>query len=49
MCHRRKAKLGVDALTIALKKSALELGLVICDDMVWDTKSVDNQLEEGNT
>jgi hypothetical protein len=48
MRHRRKAELGADALAILLEEPTCKLGLVVRNDMVWDPKSIDNRLEEGN-
>jgi hypothetical protein len=48
MCHRRKAELGADALAILLEEPTSELGPVVRNDTVWDPKSTDNRLEEGN-
>jgi hypothetical protein len=48
MSYRRKAELGANALTILLEEPTFELGPVIRNDTVWDPKSTDNRLEEGN-
>jgi hypothetical protein len=49
MCHRRKAELSADALAILLEEPTSELGPIVRNDMVWDPKSADNRLEEGNS
>jgi hypothetical protein len=48
MSHRRKAELGVDALSILLKKPTFELGPVVRNDTAQDPKSANNRLEESN-
>ena len=48
MSHRRKAELGANALAILLEEPTSELGPVVRNDTVWDPKSADNRLEEGN-
>jgi hypothetical protein len=49
MSHKRKAKLSVDALAILLEELTSKLGPVVRNDTVWDPKSTDNRLEEGNS
>jgi hypothetical protein len=38
-----------DALAILFEEPTSELGPVVCNDTVWDPKSADNRLEEGNS
>jgi hypothetical protein len=47
--HRCEAKLGVDALAIFLEDLTCKLGSVVRNDTVWDPKSTDDGLEEGDS
>jgi hypothetical protein len=47
--HRREAELGADALAILLEDLACKLGPVVRNDTVWDPKSIDDGLEEGDS
>jgi hypothetical protein len=42
MRNRCIIDLDAEVLTVFLKHSANELGPIVCDDTVWDPKSVDN-------
>jgi hypothetical protein len=48
MSHRRKSKLGGDALAILLEEPTCKLGPVVRNDTAWDPKSIDNRPEESN-
>jgi hypothetical protein len=47
--HGREAELGADALAIFLEDSTCKLGYVVRNDTVWDPKSIDDGLEEGDS
>jgi hypothetical protein len=47
--HGCKAELGANALTIFLKDPTCKLGSIFRNDTVWDPKSTDYGLEEGNS
>jgi hypothetical protein len=49
MSHRRKAKLGADALAILLEEPTCKLGPVVRNDTAWDPKSTDSRPEESNS
>jgi hypothetical protein len=44
-----EAELGDDALVILLKDSTCKLGSIVRNDTVWDPKSTDDGLEEGDS
>jgi hypothetical protein len=48
MSHRRKAKLGADALAILLEELTCKLGPVVRNDTALDPESTYNRLEESN-
>jgi hypothetical protein len=47
--HRREAELGVNALSILLEDLTCKLGSIVRNDTVWDPKSMDDGLEEGDS
>jgi hypothetical protein len=47
--HRCKAELGANALAVFLEDPTCKLGSVVRNDTVWDPKSTDDGLEEGDS
>jgi hypothetical protein len=47
--HRCKAELGADALVVFLEDLTCKLGSVVRNDIVWDPKSTNDGLEEGDS
>jgi hypothetical protein len=47
--HGREAELGADALAIFLEDPTCKLSSIVRNDTVWDPKSTDDGLEEGDS
>jgi hypothetical protein len=47
--HGCEAELGANALTIFLEDPSCKLGSVVRNDTVWDPKSTNDGLEEGDS